>query len=192
MSQAIATRMPRRTRTTKLPGRKRRSNYHRAVHRIVSTILLVTALVVVSQAALGGCGERNEIQNQDGGQGGANGGVTAVPSAGASASAGAATGGTSAVTSPPSCDVVLPTSCPTPSPVYADVQPVFAARCVTCHSGVPGGPWPLTTYGHVATWRDTIRATLANCEMPPVDSGSTLPPEESSLLLTWIRCGMPL
>lgn len=96
------------------------------------------------------------------------------------------------ITAPETCDAVLPTECPSPSPVYTDVQPIFADRCVACHSGTPGGPWPLTTYGHVATWRDTIRAALATCEMPPVDSGLTLGPEESSLILTWIRCGMPL
>ena len=124
-----------------------------------------------------------------------SGGATAAGGAsslgGATVAAGSSSGG-AMITVPENCNVVLPTECPSPSPVYTDVQPIFAERCVACHSGAPGGPWPLTTYGHVATWRDTIRAALATCEMPPVDSGLTLSPEESSLILTWIRCGMPL
>jgi hypothetical protein len=76
-------------------------------------------------------------------------------------------------------------------PVYVDVAPMFERRCVTCHAGSAGGPWPLDTYGHVATWRDTIRAALLQCQMPPADSGLEIPATESEFVLTWIRCGMP-
>jgi hypothetical protein len=84
-----------------------------------------------------------------------------------------------------------PTECPSPDLVYASVEPILRERCVVCHAGLPGGPWPLDTYGHVATWRDTIRAALLACAMPPSDSGMSIPPEESQRILEWIRCGMP-
>jgi hypothetical protein len=90
------------------------------------------------------------------------------------------------------CPLPAPRACPDPALTYADVEPVFAARCVVCHAGEPNGPWPLDTYGHVATWRDTVRASLIQCTMPPPESGQTIADEESALVLTWIRCGMPL
>jgi hypothetical protein len=113
----------------------------------------------------------------DGGGGGASG--APEPSGG---SAGADT-------APRVCAVTAPTACEDAALVYADVAPVFEARCVSCHNGT-GGHWPLTTYGHVATWRDTIRAALITCEMPPVESNLDIPTEESELVLAWIRCGM--
>lgn len=90
------------------------------------------------------------------------------------------------------CTIAAPTSCSEPVPTYEDVQPIFAERCVVCHAGTKGGPWALDTYGHVATWRDTVRAALISCAMPPVDSGLHIPDEESLLVLQWIRCGMPI
>lgn len=92
---------------------------------------------------------------------------------------------------PGGCTVKAPTACVEPAPTYDDVAPIFEQRCVVCHSGVPNGPWPLTTYAHVATWRDTVRAVLVTCAMPPADAGFTLPAEESEQILAWIRCGMP-
>jgi hypothetical protein len=75
--------------------------------------------------------------------------------------------------------------------VYADVEPVLAERCLSCHLGQQGGPWPLTTYSHVTSWRDEIRAALLTCAMPPPEEAPPLPQAESLLILTWIRCGMP-
>jgi hypothetical protein len=92
---------------------------------------------------------------------------------------------------PPPCTISAPTSCPDDWPVYADVEPVLGERCLSCHEGRQGGPWPLTTYAHVASWRDEIRAALLTCAMPPPDQAPPLPRSESLLLLTWIRCGMP-
>lgn len=88
------------------------------------------------------------------------------------------------------CDVVAPTSCPEPAPHYADVEPIFEARCIGCHGGV-SGLWPLTAYSHAADWHDTIRSAMLACAMPPVDSGIHMPLSERQTLLTWIRCGYP-
>lgn len=100
-------------------------------------------------------------------------------------------GGQGGGLTPQPCSLVAPTACPSPDLRYASVEPIFRERCVVCHAGMPGGPWALDTYGHVATWRDTIRAALLGCAMPPADSGMTIPPAESQIILEWIRCGMP-
>ncbi len=96
--------------------------------------------------------------------------------------------------SPAACTVVPPTACPTPAPTYADVQPIFARRCVSCHSGAtPSGPWPLRDYDHIVDWADTINAEIRTCSMPPrdQDSGPAMPDDERVALLTWILCGSP-
>jgi uncharacterized membrane protein len=117
--------------------------------------------------------------------------------AGALALAGACSGG--GVTSGPSpsgsaaaplvCDVTLPTSCTDSTLRYADVAPIFEQRCLGCHSGDPGGPWPLTAYEHVADWASAIRGQMAMCSMPPVDAGIAMPADEREKILLWIRCG---
>ncbi len=120
--------------------------------------------------------------NPSGGSSGSTGGEQHLPPGG---------GGQGGGLTPQPCSLVAPTECPSPDLDYAAVEPIFRERCVVCHAGLPGGPWPLNTYGHVATWRDTIRAALLGCAMPPADSGMSIPPEESQRILEWIRCGMP-
>jgi uncharacterized membrane protein len=89
------------------------------------------------------------------------------------------------------CSVPAPTMCPSPAPKYADVAPVLENKCVTCHSGADGGPWPLTGYGNVAAWQSEIGAELVHCSMPPADAGAPITAEERTLLLTWLVCGAP-
>lgn len=84
-----------------------------------------------------------------------------------------------------------PTACPDPPVRYGDIRPILDARCVSCHDTTPGGPWTLATYGHVADWEDTVRASMLDCSMPPLDSGVVMTTEERLVVLTWIRCGMP-
>lgn len=88
------------------------------------------------------------------------------------------------------CVVPAPTSCPDPMPRYADVEPIFAERCVSCHFGGAGGPWPLTSYRHVADWNDTIRAAMLNCSMPPLGA-ARITVDDRVRILTWLRCGFP-
>lgn len=89
-----------------------------------------------------------------------------------------------------SCDVELPRACVEPKPSYADVSPILEDRCVICHAGMAGGPWPLTTYGHVADWQNEIRDHVARCTMPPPDSGVAISDDERSRILMWLRCGL--
>ena len=93
---------------------------------------------------------------------------------------------------PRACNLEAPAECVQPAPVYADVAPVLEARCFSCHGGLPGQfEWPLTTYAHVASWRDSLRSVLLLCAMPPADSGIHLSDEEGLLILNWIKCNMP-
>lgn len=87
------------------------------------------------------------------------------------------------------CPVPAPTSCPQPAPRYPEVAPIVKQRCVGCHDGAPGGPWPLTDYPHVADWWDLIRADLTACTMPPADGGVAMTAPERIAVLTWILCG---
>jgi uncharacterized membrane protein len=94
------------------------------------------------------------------------------------------------------CDVTAPTACPSDMPTYADVEPIFQERCVTCHQG-PGQSelcptcWELTDYSHVVSWKDSIRTAMLACEMPPPSSGITMTNAERMQILEWLRCGAP-
>ena len=90
------------------------------------------------------------------------------------------------------CTVQAPTVCPDPAPHWADVAPIFQNRCVECHNGMVGGPWPLMQYQHVADWQDLVRAHVLSCTMPPPDAGVPMTDEERTAILTWILCGFPM
>jgi hypothetical protein len=67
----------------------------------------------------------------------------------------------------------------------------MAPRCLPCHSpDSVGGAWSLHDDRHVADWRDTIRTDLLACTMPPRDAGVSIP-DESMLIVTWLRCDLP-
>ncbi|MFT3926726.1 MAG: hypothetical protein QM778_29545 [Myxococcales bacterium] len=89
------------------------------------------------------------------------------------------------------CDVVLPTSCPSPAPTYdRDVKQIIARRCGSCHDG-RGEQWPLVDYSHVADWYDLLREQMSKCTMPPPDAGIEMPTSERETILEWIRCDVP-
>ena len=89
------------------------------------------------------------------------------------------------------CDPTVPTSCTDPAIRYADVEPILQQRCVVCHDGKPMGPWPLTSYEHVADWANEIRGQVSACNMPPADAGGVMTNEERDRLVLWVRCGAP-
>lgn len=110
---------------------------------------------------------------------------------GACSSGSSGPGDTGSHDTPLVCDVTLPTSCTDPSLGYADIAPILEQRCLSCHGGTPGGPWPLTSYEHVASWANEIRGQVSACAMPPADAGGTMTNEERDRLLLWVRCGAP-
>jgi len=136
-----------------------------------------------------GAGSSNGTGGTAGDPGAGTGGV--VSGSGGSGGNGGASGGSAGTVGPGECTVVAPTACPDPAPTYANVEPIFSNNCVPCHRGSPDGPWPLTNYGHVASWRDEIRAMLLTCSMPPPEEMIPLPNDEAGVILNWIRCGMP-
>lgn len=89
------------------------------------------------------------------------------------------------------CAEVRATSCDGGVPSYAEVQPIFESRCADCHSGVPRGPWPLMTYDQVAGWSSEVRSQVETCRMPPNDGGVMLTESERTLMVDWLRCGLP-
>ena len=81
-----------------------------------------------------------------------------------------------------------------------DIAPVFAAKCVSCHS--PGGPGPfsLITFEDSRKRGELIRQVTLLEKMPPTNALSDLGPVASHARLTdseilsiqeWIRTGMP-
>jgi len=119
--------------------------------------------------------------------------MTALWGCGGHGGDGSSDGDAGSGTVPLTCTVTAPTSCPTPAPHYADVEPIIQQNCTApCHAGVdPDGPWPLTTYEHVADWADIIRGDMLDCSMPPADAGVAITTDERQAILTWIRCGFP-
>jgi hypothetical protein len=88
------------------------------------------------------------------------------------------------------CPIEQAIDCPSSKPHYADVKPIFTARCTGCHDGMHG-QWALDSYEPVADWFGEIRGELSACTMPPIMSGVQMPVSERIAILEWIRCGLP-
>ena len=96
------------------------------------------------------------------------------------------------------CNVEPPMACPSDGPTYADIEPILQERCVVCHDGDPDNAlcpdsmcWALEDYTHVKDWKDSIRAAMISCSMPPPESNVTMTNTERMEILEWIRCGTP-
>jgi len=73
----------------------------------------------------------------------------------------------------------------------ADVQPIIAAYCQTCHRDPPvaGAPYALLTLEQVRSHADRIRVRSVQIgDMPP---GGGLPDTERATLEAWLSGGMP-
>jgi hypothetical protein len=74
-----------------------------------------------------------------------------------------------------------------------DVQPIFQAKCTTCHA--PGGlraSSPLTTYKQIDGLLSTVVMYVVTCKMPNVNEGGVaLTPAERSTMLDWFACMAP-
>jgi uncharacterized membrane protein len=93
--------------------------------------------------------------------------------------------------SPATCPNDLPKGCPSPAPTYADVAPILAKRCASCHA--PNGQekgLPLTTYADVKAEQGDVLDQLYECRMPPA---TAQPPttSEREQLLQWLVCDAP-
>jgi hypothetical protein len=96
----------------------------------------------------------------------------------------------------PGCPSDFPTDtdCPTASPVYDDVAPIFAARCSICHraNGLET-KFVFDTYAEIhdndATRADII-TQIYSCRMPPSCAPNLLL-EERQVMLKWFACSAP-
>ncbi len=94
------------------------------------------------------------------------------------------------------CISEAPVACPNPPVQYADVEDIFKRRCVgVCHNGSTPDPnngnmpiWGFTDFEHVVTWKDTIRAEVFRCSMPPQDAGVPMTIQERQAVLEFVRC----
>jgi len=93
---------------------------------------------------------------------------------------------------PNTCPNDVPDTCPSPAPAFAaDVQPVFADHCVTCHSPTGQEPsFPFQSYAQIAAQKISILGQIHACLMPP-PSEVQLTSAERQAVLGWIVCGAP-
>lgn len=81
---------------------------------------------------------------------------------------------------------------------YCTVEPIFADKCLRCHSDPPenNAPFPLDTYENVESRISRVEVALETDFMPPVGRSMDPPVEdltesEREQLLEWIELGAP-
>jgi uncharacterized membrane protein len=82
----------------------------------------------------------------------------------------------------------LPASCPQSPPSYAQVAPVFHAKCASCHSAAGSAPdRRFDTYDEIARQQSATLDQIYSCKMPT--AGYTqLSTGERQLVLGWLVC----
>ena len=86
-----------------------------------------------------------------------------------------------------SCPNDLP-RCSASPPTYAQVAPIFQAKCASCHSA--GGSAPdrrFDTYDEIAVQRSATLDQIYSCKMPP-PGYAPLSDAERQLALGWLVC----
>jgi hypothetical protein len=96
-----------------------------------------------------------------------------------------------------------PSAVPTAVPTFTkNIAPIFQEKCTQCHHAGTVAPMPLTTYEEVRPWARSIRARVANREMPPWHLDKTvgikrfkndisLSDEEIATVVKWADAGAP-
>jgi len=93
-----------------------------------------------------------------------------------------------------------PTAATSEATWHADVAPVVASRCGSCHQPDGIGPFPLTTYAEVVAMAGPVEHSITSGSMPPWQGGddcneysndTSLRPDEKELLLDWLAGGTP-
>jgi len=97
------------------------------------------------------------------------------------------------ITSPPDDDE------PGPAPTYhADVAPILARRCVSCHREGTAAPFALRTHADAAAHAEMLAEVVRDERMPPwgahpaygtFQNDPSLSREEKRTLLRWVRTG---
>ena len=85
-------------------------------------------------------------------------------------------------------------------PTYADVAPILAESCASCHRPNQIGPMSLLTYDEVRPWAKAIARNVEDQRMPPwhadPDFGHfandrSLEPGEIETIMSWVENGAP-
>lgn len=96
----------------------------------------------------------------------------------------------------PACINELPSSCPSPAPMWDDggdggVSALVTSRCAVCHRvGGLSAEWPLDSYAGVFKLRQAVLDQVYSCYMPPPDAGQ-LDDSQKQALFGWLVCGAP-
>ncbi len=95
-----------------------------------------------------------------------------------------------------------PTQVGPPPEFHADVAPILARRCATCHDGTSSSaPFRLADYPEAVRWSSMIREVLIEQRMPPWQADARyghftndrrMPADEVRTVLAWIEGGQPL
>jgi mono/diheme cytochrome c family protein len=89
----------------------------------------------------------------------------------------------------PSPGAGTPTATPTPAGLSfaKDIEPIFKAKCSSCHG--EGKPWspPLYNLANIKTFRGDITA----CMSTDANHGAVMTKEELSAFRAWVAAGMP-
>jgi len=86
------------------------------------------------------------------------------------------------------CPNDLPGSCSSSPPSYAQVAPIFQAKCQSCHSA--GGTAPdriFDSYDQIVAQQGAVLDQIYSCKMPPAGS-VPLTDAERQLVLGWLVC----
>ncbi len=91
------------------------------------------------------------------------------------------------------CPDDIPSACALPAPSYvADVAPIVAQRCGSCH-GLGGVEYPavdLSTHAAFVRQQHSVLSVLATCRMPQAGSPQ-LQAAQRATLLNYLVCGAP-
>jgi hypothetical protein len=92
------------------------------------------------------------------------------------------------------------TACYAAGQSYADVQPIFANKCASCHRTDGAAPFPLETYKDIRKRTSFIKEVIETGYMPPwkpdihyndFANNRSLTKEERNAILTWIAANAP-
>jgi uncharacterized membrane protein len=72
---------------------------------------------------------------------------------------------------------------------YADVQPVFKARCTTCHGAGKMRPSDYTDYNTVVSMKDQVYQRVVVQKNMPI--GMHIDPNTLAMINTWFTNGLP-
>lgn len=94
----------------------------------------------------------------------------------------------------------LAAAAPAPPTFHKDIEPIFQARCQTCHRPGEVAPMSLLTYREARPWAKAILAAVAQGKMPPwtpdprygqFTNDLSLHPGEKEKILAWVEAGAP-